>query len=185
MKKLIFVFTCMFVLNAFAQETNKWTVGVGINFIDNTNSQDDNYVNVSNWNSTYSLSKLTVQYEFVKDFSLSSEFTLNRLEKDKEHNGTSIESNLAYFGWDFNGRYNTASFLKLPKKYTIEPILGVGLSWTDGTPNQSINTGLSLGYFFNDYYGLRLQTQGKFASNTTAVVGNNMIQHSLEFVIRL
>lgn len=185
MKKITFFILYLFVLNASAQESNKWLVGVGINFIDNTNSQDDNYFNVSNWNSTYSISKLTIQYEFVKDFSLSSEFTLNRLDKGKEHNGTTIGSNLSYFGWDLNGRYNVASLLNIPKKYSLEPILGVGFSWTGGTPNQSVNSGLSLGYFFNDYYGIRLQTQGKFAFETDSTVGNNMIQHSLEFILRL
>lgn len=185
MKKITFFILYLFVLNASAQESNKWLVGVGINFIDNTNSQDDNYFNVSNWNSTMSLSKITVQYNFINDISLASEFTLNRLDKGKEHNGTTIGSNLSYFGWDLNGRYNVASLLNIQKKYSIEPILGVGFSWTGGTPNQSVNSGLSLGYFFNDYYGIRLQTQGKFAFETDSTVGNNMIQHSLEFIIRL
>jgi hypothetical protein len=43
---------------------------------------------------------------------------------------------------------------------------------------------LSLAYFFNDTYGVRLQTVGKFASEQNTV-GNNMIQHALELVFRL
>jgi hypothetical protein len=184
MKKLIVVFVIFFSMSLTAQESKKWLIGVGVNFIDNTNSQDDNYLDVSNWSSTMSVSKLSVQYAVNTNFSLASEFTLNKLGSNKIHNSKTIANNLAYFGWDINARYNTASLLKLPSKYTIEPIVGLGLSSTDGNSNQSFNTGLSLGYFFNDTYGVRLQTVGKFASEQNTV-GNNMIQHALELVFRL
>lgn len=185
MKKIVLAIIFLFTLSVSAQDAKKWTVGVGVNFIDNSNSQNGNYFNVSNWNSTLSVSKLSAQYEFYKNFSASSEFTFNRLEKDKDQNGGVIENNLSYFGWDFNGRYNTAGLFKLPSKYVIEPVVGVGLSWTDGISNQSLNAGLAFGYFFNDVYGVRLQTLGKFASETETTVGNNMIQHSIELIFKL
>lgn len=184
MKKIAIVLVCLLTLSVSAQESNKWTIGVGVNFIDNTNSQDDNYFDVSNWNSTLSVSKLTAQYEFATNFALSSEFTLNKLDSGKMQNGGEIASNLSYFGWDLNTRYNTASLMKLSSKFSIEPVAGFGLSWTDSTPNQSVNAGLSLGYFFNESYGIRFQTLGKFASDENTV-GNNMIQHSLELVFKL
>jgi hypothetical protein len=91
---------------------------------------------------------------------------------------------MAYFGMDLNARYNVASWLKLPSKYALEPMVGVGASWTDGTPNKSVNAGLSIGYQINDIYGIRLQTLGKFASEQNTV-GNNMIQHSVELYFNL
>lgn len=185
MKKIVLAIIFLFTLSVSAQDAKKWTVGVGVNFIDNSNSQNGNYFNVSNWNSTLSVSKLSAQYEFYKNFAVSSEFTFNRLDKDKDQNGGVIESNLSYFGWDFNGRYNTTGLFKLPSKYVIEPVVGVGLSWTDGISNQSLNAGLAFGYFFNDVYGVRLQTLGKFASETDTTVGNNMIQHSIELIFKL
>ena len=40
-------------------------------------------------------------------------------------NGESIAVNMAYFGVDLNARYNVANWLKLPSKYSIEPLVGL------------------------------------------------------------
>lgn len=184
MKKSIFILALLFSVSISAQETKKWMIGIGVNFIDNTNSQDDNYLDVSNWNATMSVSKLTAQYAITKNFAVSSEFTLNTIDSNKDQNGGKITTDLAYFGCDLNARYNTASLLKLSSKYSLEPIMGLGFLWADNNPNQSANVGFSLGYFFNDSYGVRFQTLGKFASDENNV-GNNMIQHALELVFKL
>jgi hypothetical protein len=187
MKKVVILAFLMVASVTFAQETkkqSKWVIGVGANFIDNTNRMDNNFVNVSNWNATLGVSKLSAQYFYNSKFSVSSEFSLNRLDKDVLQNGESIAVNMAYFGVDLNARYNVANWLKLPSKYSLEPLVGLGASWTDSTPNQSVNTGLSIGYQINDIYGIRLQTLGKFASEQNTV-GNNMIQHSFELYFNL
>lgn len=187
MKKVVVIALLMVASVTFAQETkkqSKWVIGVGANFIDNTNSKDNNFANVSNWNATIGVSKLSAQYYYTSKLSLSSEFSLNRLDKDVMQNGASVDVNMAYYGMDLNARYNVASLFKLPSKYTLEPMVGVGASWTDGTPNKSVNTGLSIGYQINDIYGIRLQTLGKFASEQNTV-GNNMIQHSVELYFNL
>ena len=187
MKKVVVLALLMVASVTFAQETkkqSKWIIGVGVNFIDNTNTIDNNFVNVSNWNATMGVSKLSAQYFFNSKFSVSSEFSLNRLNKDVMQNGESIAVNKAYFGVDFNARYNVASWFKLPSKYALEPIVGVGNSWTGTNPNQSLNTGLALGYQINNIYGIRVQTLGKFASEKYTL-GNNMIQHSLELYFNL
>ena len=67
MKKIVLAFIFLFTLSVSAQDAKKWTVGVGVNFIDNSNSQNGNYFNVSNWNSTLTVSKLSAQYEFYKN----------------------------------------------------------------------------------------------------------------------
>lgn len=187
MKKVflsVLVFLSTLVVAQNDKNNSKWAVGFGFNFIDNTNSQGNNYLNVSEWNSTYTFSKVSLQYFYNQKFSASSEFTINKLDNEKLQNGGYISDNLSYFGVDFNARYNTASYLKLPSKFCVEPVLGVGFSWTDRSPNQSLNTGLALGYQFNNVYALRLQTLGKFAAEKN-VTGNNMIQHSLELLINL
>lgn len=172
---------------SFAQETkkeSKWVIGAGVNFIDNTSSGINEYLNYSNWNATLGFSKLSVQYYYNTNLSVSSEFTINKLDKDVDQNGQSIDANLSYFGFDLNARYNVAGMMKLPNKFSVEPILGVGNSWTSGNSNQSLNTGLSLGYQINETYVIRVQTLGKFASEKNTV-GNNMIQHSLELYFKL
>jgi hypothetical protein len=187
MKKAVVLALLMVASVTFAQETkkeSKWLIGIGVNFIDNTNTIDNNFVNVSDWNATMGVSKLSAQYFYNSKFSVSSEFSLNRLNKDVMQNGESIAVNMAYFGVDLNARYNVASWFKLPSKYALEPMVGVGASWTDSTPNQSVNTGLSIGYQINKIYGIRVQTLGKFASEQNTV-GNNMIQHSLELYFNL
>jgi hypothetical protein len=187
MKKAVVLALLMVASVTFAQETkktSKWIIGVGINFIDNTNSIDNNYVNVSEWNATMGVSKLSAQYFFNSKFSVSSEFSLNRFNKDVMQNGGTIDVNKSYFGVDFNARYNVAELLKLPAKYAVEPVVGVGNSWTGTHPNQSLNTGLAIGYQINSYYGIRVQTLGKFASEKYTL-GNNLIQHSLEFYFNL
>ena len=187
MKKVVVLALLMVASVTFAQETkkeSKWVIALGANFIDNTNTIDNNFVNVSDWNATMGVSKLSAQYFYNSKFSVSSEFSLNRLNKDVMQNGESIAVNMAYFGVDLNARYNVASWFKLPSKYALEPMVGVGASWTDSTPNQSVNTGLSIGYQINNIYGIRVQTLGKFASEQNTV-GNNMIQHSLELYFNL
>jgi hypothetical protein len=187
MKKVVILVLLMVTSVTFAQETkkqSKWVIGIGANFIDNTTTIDNNFVDVSNWNATMGASKISAQYFYNTKFSVSSEFSLNRLDKDVMQNGETIATNMAYFGVDLNARYNVASWFKLPSKYALEPIVGVGASWTDSTPNQSVNTGLSVGYQINALYGIRLQTLGKFASEQNTV-GNNMIQHSVELYFNL
>ncbi len=187
MKKIIFFTAMVFATVSFAQEAKndaKWAVGVGVNFIDNTNSQDNNYFDVSNWNSTLSFSKLSVQYFYNSKLSVSSEFTINKFDKNTTQNGSAINVNMTYFGIDINARYNVASYLKLPTKFSLEPVVGLGNSWANSIPNQSLNGGLAIGYKFNNTYGLRLQTLGKFA-NDKNTVGNNMVQHSLELYFNL
>lgn len=187
MKKVVILAFLMVSTFSFAQETkkeSKWVIGAGLNIIDNTSSGDNDYFNASNWNATLGFSKLSVQYYYNSKFSVSSEFTTNRLDRDVKQNGESIDTNLSYFGLDLNARYNVADLIKLPSKFSVEPILGVGNAWTNRNSNQSFNTGLSVGYQFNETYGVRVQTLGKFASEQNTV-GNNMIQHSLELYFKL
>jgi hypothetical protein len=187
MKKFILFALFSFSCGSFAQEAttdSKWAVSFGVNFIDNTNSQDNNYLDFSNWNSTYTFSKFSAQYFYNSNFSVSSEFSINKLERTKMQNGGTINENLSFYAIDVNARYNVGSYLKLPNRFSLEPIVGVGNYWTDNAPNQSLNTGLAIGYQFNEDYGLRFQTLGKFASEKQTV-GNNMIQHSLELYFRL
>ena len=187
MKKVVILALLMVSTFSFAQETkkeSKWVIGAGVNFIDNTSSGNNEYFNFSNWNATLGFSKLSVQYFYNTNLSVSSEFTINRLDKGVDQNGQSIDANLSYFGFDLNARYNVAGLMKLPSKFSVEPILGVGNAWTSGNPNQSFNTGLSLGYQINETYGVRVQTLGKFAAEKYTV-GNNMIQHSLELYFKL
>ncbi len=187
MKKVVVLALLMVASVTFAQETkkqSKWVIGVGTNFIDNTNTKDNNFANVSNWNATIGVSKLSAQYYYTSKLSLSAEFSLNKLDKDVLQNGENIAFNMAYYGADLNARYNVADWFKLSNKYTLEPMVGVGASWTNNTPNNSVNTGLSIGYQINKTYGIRFQTLGKFASEQQTV-GNNMIQHSVELVFNL
>lgn len=184
MKKVLVALVCLFAVHVSAQDQKKWLVGLGVNFIDNTNSEDNDYLDISNWNSTFSVSKLSVQYFYNKEFSIGSEFTLNRFDKDIRQNGGAIDANKSYFAIDIMARYNVGSLIKLPSKIRIEPIAGVGNFWTDSNPNQSFNTGLSLGYQVTEAYGLRFQSVGKFAAEKNTL-GNNMIQHSIELVINL
>jgi hypothetical protein len=187
MKKILFFSLLSFSLSSFAQEVttdSKWAIGFGVNFIDNSNSLDNNYLDSTNWNTTYMFSKFSAQYFYNSKFSVSSEFTINKFDRAKMQNGGTISENLSFYAIDLNARYNVGSYLKLPNRFSLEPIVGVGNSWTDYAPNQSLNTGFAIGYQFNEFYGLRLQTLGKFASEKQTV-GNNMIQHSLELYFRL
>jgi hypothetical protein len=187
MKKVVILALLMVSTFSFAQETkkeSKWVIGAGVNFIDNTSSGSNEYFNYSNWNATLGFSKLSVQYYYNTNLSFSSEFTMNRLDKDVKQNEQVIDANLSYFGFDLNARYNVARLMKLPGKFAVEPILGLGNAWTAGNTNQSLNTGISLGYQINETYGVRLQTLGKFAAEKNTV-GNNMIQHSLELYFKL
>ena len=184
MKNVLLALVCLATLSVSAQEEKKWVISVGVNFIDNTNSEDNNYLDVSNWNSTLSVSKLGVQYYFDEAFSLGSEFSLNRLDRDIRQNGGNIDANKIYFALDLNARYDVASLLKFPSKFSVEPLVGFGTNWTDSIPNQSLNAGMTIGYQIDATYGIRVQTVGKFAAENNTL-GNNMIQHSIEFLIKL
>ena len=92
MKKIVVAMFCLFALSVSTQDIKKWVIRVGVNFIDNNNSEDNNYMDVSNWNSTLSISKLGVQYYYDDAFSLATEFSLNRLDRGIRQNSGDIDA---------------------------------------------------------------------------------------------
>ena len=78
MKKVVILALLMVSAFSFAQETkkeSKWVIGAGFNFIDNTSSGENEYLNFSNWNATLGFSRLSVllQYQFIVLYRIYNE----------------------------------------------------------------------------------------------------------------
>ena len=189
MKNLLVLFLLFSTFALIAQEnvTNekpKWILGFGVNFIDNSATDQDQYFNISNqWNYIPSVSKVSAERLLSDQFSIEGAAYLNNLSSNKMQNGKNITKDQNYFGFDLNGKlYFGKAVFNLP---AFDPYLvaGFGYNSVGDTSNQSSNFGLGFNYWLKSNFGLRLQTMGKYGFNQDTLL-NNHIQHSAELVYK-
>jgi OOP family OmpA-OmpF porin len=189
MKKIIFLLLSVITVQGFAQEEKKeeikkWTVGFGINFIDNTSTYNDQYLNVSKqWNSIQTISKVSVERSITNLFSAEAALTVNKLSKDKLQNGEKIISDVNYISLDVSGKFYFDEFIVKKSKFDTYVILGAGLNSADSVFNQTANYGLGFNYWLEPNLGLRFQTIGKYGIEQQTLC-NNHIQHSAELIFK-
>ncbi|ESU27274.1 hypothetical protein FLJC2902T_19770 [Flavobacterium limnosediminis JC2902] len=165
------------------QEEKKWTFGAGVNFIDNTSTGGDGYLNTSQWNILPCVSTFGVERDFSNGFSADARLSLNEFEAENMQNGTVITRDVTYVAFDAAARYTFDQHLFDAEWFDATAVAGAGLFWVDGQNNQSGNVGMAFDFWFQPALGLRLQTLGKFAFEEETL-GNNHLQHSLEFIVK-
>lgn len=185
MKKIITLFALAISTFAVAQESSKWTIGVGVNVIDNTSTDDAVFFQTKDWNFVPVVSKFSATYDVKEHLAIGGEVAINKYSAKNEHNGvnTELTSDAGFVGLDLNARYNVDHHFTHAKWFDASVIGGLGMFWVDGEPNQSITPGLALDFWLGEGYGIRLQTLGRVAFDNNKL-GNNHIQHSVEFIFK-
>lgn len=184
MKKIITVLALVISTLAVAQESSKWTVGVGVNVIDNSSTADGVFFQSKDWNILPVISKFSIGYEVKENLTVAGEIALNKYSSNNQHNGSyDLASDVSFVGIDLNAKYNVDHFFTDSKKFDASVIGGFGSFWVDGVSNQSLNPGLALDFWLGEDYGIRLQTLGRVAFDNEKF-GNNHIQHSIEFILK-
>ena len=189
MKKITFIAIFLVSFIGFSQEEKKeeiknWTIGFGVNFIDNTGSLNNQFLNVSDhWNSIQSISKVSVERSFTNLFSAEAALTINKLSIDKLQNGTTIVSDLNYAAIDFSGKFYFDEFIIKKSNIDSYVIIGAGVNSANSIYNGTGNFGLGLNIWFLPNLGFRVQTIGKYAFEQKEIC-NNHIQHSAELVFK-
>ena len=189
MKNLVVLFLLFSTFAVVAQEnvTNekpKWILGFGANFIDNTATMDGKYFNATNqWNYIPTVSKVSVERLLTDQFSIEGVAAINSISADNFQNGTTIDEDQNYLGFDINGKfYFGKALFDVP---AFDPYLAAGFGYNsvDGNANQTSNFGLGFNYWFKPNFGLRMQTLGKYGFTQETLL-NNHIQHSAELVFK-
>jgi hypothetical protein len=184
MKKRITLLVLIISSFAMAQESPKWTIGFGVNAIENSADKEAVYFVPKNLNILPVMSKLTVSYDVKKYFTVGTEIAINKYTTDKLHNGEyTLLEDASFIAIDINAKYNVDHFFTKAKWFDASVVGGVGYFWLGTETNQSINPGLALDFWLGDGYGFRLQSLGRFAFDNFKL-NNNHIQHSVEFIIK-
>ena len=184
---ILFLFLTTFV--GFSQQNGnsqdaKWTIGLGANFIDNTSTDDNQFLETSkNWNSISALSLFSVERSFSEKLSLSSTIAMNVISSKKLQNGMTIAEDLNYYGLDINGKFFFDDYIISQSKIDAYVVLGLGINSVDAVTNQSGNFGLGLNFWFQPNLGLRIQSLGKYGFEQNTLL-NNHIQHSAELILK-
>lgn len=189
MKKIIFLLLSVITVQGFAQEEKKeeikkWTVGFGINFIDNTSTLNNQYLNSSKqWNFIPTLSVFSVERSLSENFSLASVVAMNVLSSKKLQNGIIIAEDANYYGLDVNGKFFFDDYIVSQSKIDTYLVLGLGINSVDDVTNQSGNYGLGINFWIQPNLGLRIQTLGKYGFEQETLL-NNHIQHTAELILK-
>ena len=173
----------------FSQEdstaVDKWRFGFGFNMINNTGTADNRHFDIDDMNAIPFISSFSLDYKYSEAFCFGGVLSLNELSSKKMQNGMFISEDYTYIAFDVNAKYTFDQHLVDVRWFDASLVGGAGIFLVDNKGNQSFNVGLALDFWFTSSVGLRLQTLGKFASDTDSTVANNMIQHSAEFIFKL
>lgn len=189
MKKLIFIAVSLVSFVGFSQEAQnsanqKWTLGFGVNFIDNTSTvEGQNFNSIKQWNVVPTVSKFSLERKWTNQYSSEVALTFNNLSKDKMHNGGTINSDVYYLALDASGKFYFDEYIAKNSAIDAYVILGLGLNMADTVVNQTGNFGLGLNVWFLPNLGFRIQTIGKQAFRQEPL-NNNHTQHSAEMIFR-
>lgn len=167
-----------------AQESSKWTVGVGFNSIDNTAKKGSFSYQSKDWNIAPLVSKFSAAYEVEKYFSVGTELAISKFSAKNSANGEYISADdVRFIAIDINAKYNVDHYFTQSKWFDASLVGGLGYFWIGEATNRSFNPGVSLDFWITDSYGIRVQSLGRIAFENVKL-SNNHIQHSVEFVFK-
>ena len=191
MNKYVFI-GLFFISTLISAQTSRlntdvpWTIGVGVNIVDNDGFQFDKPFETKNWNFKNPLS-VNVERKWFDYFSTNFAITLNELTKENKQNNGYITESSSFFAIDLTGRYVFDQYIwdQNPRVDPFEGYVLAGFGYTSVLSTDSMMLDLGLGFNFWLYQdiGLRIQTMGKFGFNDNLYL-NNYIQHTAEFIFR-
>lgn len=189
MKNLFALFLFLTAFVGFSQQNGraqdaKWTIGLGANFIDNTSTLNNEFLNTSRqWNYIPAVSLFSVERSFSDKLSLASTIAMNVISSGKLQNGESISEDVNYYGLDVNGKFFFDDYFVDQSVVDSYVVAGFGLNSADDFVNQTANFGLGLNLWFQPNFGLRIQTLGKYGFEQETLL-NNHIQHTAELIFK-
>lgn len=191
MKKYLLIGSFLISTLITAQTVNldtdvPWTVGIGVNIVDNDGFRFDKPFDTGNWNFKNPLS-VNVERKWRDFFSTNLAITLNKLTKDNKQNNGFITESSNLFAIDLTGRFIFDQYIwdQNPRIDPFEGYVLAGFGYTSVLSTDSFMFDLGLGFNFWLYedIGLRIQTMGKFGFNDYQYL-KNYIQHTAEFIFR-
>jgi hypothetical protein len=163
-----------------------WTVGIGVNIVDNDGFRFEKPFDTENWNFGNPLS-VNIERKWREYFSTNFAITLNKLSKDNKQNNGYLTEDSNLFAIDLTGRFIFDQFIweQNPRIDPFEAYALVGVGYTSALSKDSMmfDVGLGFNYWFYQDIGIRLQTMGKFGFNDYQYL-KNYIQHTAEFIFR-
>lgn len=193
MNKFFFSLSLLVTALSFGQATTvldvPWTLGIGVNIVDNDGGQFSSAFSTNNWNFKNPLT-FSGEYRFKNYLAGNMTMSFNSLTTTNEQNGVYLETNNFLFAIDANAKlYYDQFFLPTYKLNWIEMYVLAGLGYTtvaiDSNNTGTFNAGLGFQLWFNELknLGFRLQTAGKWGFNDERYL-RNYIQYSIEFIYR-
>ena len=163
-----------------------WTIGVGVNIVDNDGFQFEKPFNSSSWNFKNPLS-LNIERKWRDFFSTNFAITINQLTKDNKQNNFDLNESSNLFAVDLTGRFifDQYIFEQNPRvdPFELYVLAGFGYTYVFSTDTVMFDVGLGFNFWLYEDIGLRLQTMGKFGFNDYQYL-KNYIQHTAEFIFR-
>ena len=200
-KVLLILFAVVFINNVNAQnEDNPWLLEIGSNAVDffptgadlvdpsnpiepipdpfaNANNDfGSDYFNVDDhWNFGPIVSRLRVARYIGSGFSIGLAGSFNSISKV----GDIKTNDLSYVGTDLDIRFN---FIR---KGWFDPyiMVGGGYTWVGPTNSGTLDGGLGINFWFNDWFGANVQTMYKHSFDEETLLPH--FQHALGIVIRI
>lgn len=188
MYKYILIISLLFTTLVNAQAGDDvsdvpWTIGIGVNIVDNDGLHRPFKTN--NWNFKNPIS-INIERKITSAWSGNFAITINSLESDNPQNGAYVIQDRTFFALDVTGRYTyDRLFMDTPRVDPFEAYLLAGFGYTSAISQDAINFDLGLGFniWIIQDIGIRLQTMGKFGSKNNNYI-RNYIQHTIEFIVR-
>jgi outer membrane protein OmpA-like peptidoglycan-associated protein len=190
-KVLLILLVVVSFNNLKAQDAdNPWSIGIGTNAVDfyptgadfspmGTNVNGDMFSDFFNmgdhWNTSSVISRLRVGRYIGSGFSMGLAGSFNSIDKIGDYK---TNSDLSYFALDLDFRYNILN------KGWFNPYLlvGGGYTWLDEEGNGSLNGGLGINFWFNDFLGLNVQSMYKHSFDEDKMLPH--FQHALGVVFK-
>ncbi|MEN8124271.1 MAG: OmpA family protein [Bacteroidota bacterium] len=195
LKKVIFVFLVVAGFsNINAQDAdNPWAIDISTNAVDfyptgadwptgddgpikQPRSADEpylggmfeDYFNLDHWNTASVVSRIRVGRYIGGGFSAGLAGSFNKIDKV----GNYESDDFAYFGLDFDVRWNL-----LHGWFDPYLLVGGGYTWLEEYGSGTLNGGLGINFWFNDFIGANVQSMYKHSFDEDAMLPH--FQHAL------
>jgi len=193
MKKLtLTTLTLCITIFSFGQRTSAdavldypWTIGLGINFINNNGWQAEKAIDTDNWNYKNPI-VVEAERRFSKLLAANVTVSFNALDSNKKQNNFTIPEDLFLYAFDASAKlYWDQWFMETSHLNWFQGYLTSGLGFTNVDTNSTGSFNLGIGFQFWPFeeIGFRIQTVGKWGFKDWIYL-KNYVQHSAEVIYR-
>lgn len=166
------------------KEKLSWIFGLGWNVVDdNGNPFKKLFAAKSSWSIPFYPSQLSAEIIREHGLSYGATFCFNRYKSGKLINSEIIGGRYFFFSWDAFAKYHFNEHItNMKKQYDPYFLLGAGYTLRFIRPYNStftFNVGAGINIWFNDKWGMNLQTVGKLGIRAPFIRnGSNYMHHS-------